>query len=94
MRILAPGFVTVLLFPLVFASSYYFFPVVVLNDPALYPLKVGLASWNDQASAGGGAQDGFALVITGALVGVVPIVVGFLCLQRFWQDGLTFGSLK
>jgi multiple sugar transport system permease protein len=33
-------------------------------------------------------------VITGALVAVVPIIFAFLFLQRYWQDGLTFGSLK
>ncbi len=94
LRILAPGFVTVLLFSFVFTWNNYFLPLVVLNDPALYPLTVGLASWNAQASAGGGAQAVFPLVITGALVGIVPIIVVFLFLQRFWQGGLTFGSLK
>jgi multiple sugar transport system permease protein len=33
-------------------------------------------------------------VITGALVSVIPIMIVFLFLQRFWQGGLTFGSLK
>jgi multiple sugar transport system permease protein len=33
-------------------------------------------------------------VITGALVSVKPIMFTFLFLQRFWQGGLTFGSLK
>lgn len=94
LRILAPGFVTVLLFSFVFTWNNYFLPLVLLNDPALYPLTVGLASWNAQASAGGGAQAVFPLVITGALVGIVPIIVVFLFLQRFWQGGLTFGSLK
>jgi multiple sugar transport system permease protein len=28
------------------------------------------------------------------LVMVVPIIVAFLFLQRYWQGGLTFGSLK
>jgi multiple sugar transport system permease protein len=94
LRILAPGFVTVLLFSFVFTWNNYFLPLVVLNDPALYPLTVGLASWNALASGGGGAQVVFPLVITGALVGVGPIIVVFLFLQRFWQGGLTFGSLK
>lgn len=94
LRILAPGFVTVLLFSFVFTWNNYFLPLVLLNDPALYPLTVGLATWNAQASAGGGAQAVFPLVLTGALVGIVPIIVVFLFLQRFWQGGLTFGSLK
>ncbi len=94
LRILAPGFVTVLLFSFVFTWNNYFLPLVVLNDPAIYTLTIGLAQWNSQASAGGGAQALFPLVITGSLVGIVPIIVAFLFLQRYWQGGLTFGSLK
>ena len=94
LRILAPGFVTVLLFSFVFTWNNYFLPLIVLQEPALYTITVGLDAWNSQASAGGGAQALFPLVITGSLVGVVPIIFAFLFLQRFWQGGLTFGSLK
>jgi multiple sugar transport system permease protein len=94
LRVLAPGFVTVLLLSFVTTWNNYFLPLVVLNDPNLYPLTVGLASWNDLASGGGGAQNLYPLVITGSLVSVVPIIVAFLFLQRYWQGGLTFGSLK
>jgi multiple sugar transport system permease protein len=66
----------------------------VLSTPELYPLSVGLVSWNELAAAGGGAQPLYPLVITGALVSVIPIMITFLFLQRFWQGGLTFGSLK
>jgi multiple sugar transport system permease protein len=55
---------------------------------------VGLVSWNDVASGGGGAQNLYPLVITGSLVSILPIIVAFLFLQRYWQGGLTFGSLK
>jgi multiple sugar transport system permease protein len=94
LRVLMPGFVTVLLLSFVTTWNNYFLPLVVLNDPNLYPLTVGLASWNDLASGGGGAQNLYPLVITGSLVSVVPIIVAFLFLQRYWQGGLTFGSLK
>lgn len=50
-----------------------------------------MALWNDLASGEGGAQNPYPLVIAGALV---SIVVSFLFLQRYWQGGLTFGSLK
>jgi multiple sugar transport system permease protein len=93
-RILVPGFVTILLFQFVATWNNYFLPLVVLSDPAHYPVTVGLASWNAQATAGGGASVLFSLVITGALVATVPIVVAFLFLQRYWQGGLTFGSLR
>ncbi len=95
LRILAPGFVTVLLFSFVFTWNNYFLPLIVLNDPRLYTITVGLAAWNSQASAaGGGSQALFPLVITGGLVGIIPIIAAFLFLQRYWQGGLTFGSLK
>lgn len=93
LRVMAPGFVTVLLLSFVTTWNNYFLPLVVLNDPKLYPLTVGLASWNDLASGGGGAQNLYPLVITGALVSITPIILAFLLLQRFWQGGLTFGSL-
>jgi multiple sugar transport system permease protein len=93
-RILVPGFVTILLFQFVATWNNYFLPLVVLSDPVHYPVTVGLASWNAQATAGGGASVLFSLVVTGALVATVPIVVAFLFLQRYWQGGLTFGSLR
>ena len=94
LRVLMPGFVTVLLLSFVATWNNYFLPLVVLSTPELYPLSVGLVSWNELATAGGGAQPLYPLVITGALVSVIPIMIVFLFLQRFWQGGLTFGSLK
>jgi multiple sugar transport system permease protein len=94
LRVLMPGFITVLLLSFVATWNNYFLPLVVLSTPELYPLTVGLASWNSLASAGGGAQPLYPLVITGALVSVIPIIFSFLFLQRYWQGGLTFGSLK
>jgi multiple sugar transport system permease protein len=94
LRILAPGFVTVLLFAFVGTWNNYFLPLLVLSKPDLYPLTVGLASWNAQASANGGAQVLYTLVVTGALVSIAPLIAAFLFLQRYWQSGLTFGSVK
>jgi multiple sugar transport system permease protein len=93
-RILAPGFVTVLLLSFVATWNNYFLPLVVLSDQKLFPLTVGLAQWNSLASAGGGSQVLYSIVITGALVAIVPVAAAFLFLQRYWQGGLTFGSLK
>ncbi len=94
LRLLAPGFVTVLLFSFVATWNNYFLPLLVLSDPTYYPLTLGLASWNAQASANGGAQLLYTLVVTGALVSIVPLIIAFLFLQRFWQGGLSFGSVK
>jgi multiple sugar transport system permease protein len=93
-RILAPGFVTVLLLSFVATWNNYFLPLVVLSDQKLFPLTVGLAQWNSLASAGGGSQVVYSIVITGALVAIIPVAAAFLLLQRYWQGGLTVGGVK
>ena len=65
MRILAPGFVTVLLFSFVGTWNNYFLPLLVLSKPDFYPLTVGLASWNAQATGNGGEQVLYTMVIAG-----------------------------
>ena len=95
MRLLAPGFVTVLLFQLVHVWNNYFLPLIVLNDPAWYPLTVGLKQWNEQAYGGGGGSVAVLnLVITGSLLAIIPLIAVFLVLQRYWQSGLAMGGVK
>jgi multiple sugar transport system permease protein len=93
LKLLAPGIVTVLLFAIVATWNNYFLPLIMLSDPTWYPLTVGLSQWSAQAT-GVGAQPIFNLVITGSLLTIVPIVVAFLFLQRYWQSGLAAGSVK
>jgi multiple sugar transport system permease protein len=93
LRLLAPGIVTVALFAIVATWNNYFLPLIMLNDPNLYPLTLGLYQWLADAS-GIGAQPVFNLVITGSFLTIVPIVVAFLFLQRYWQSGLSAGGVK
>ena len=93
LRLLAPGIVTVALFTVVATWNNYFLPLIMLSDPDWYPLTVGLNQWSSQA-IGAGSQPIYNLVITGSLLTIIPIVIAFLLLQRFWQSGLTAGSVK
>ena len=93
LRLLAPGIVTVLLFAVVATWNNYFLPLIMLSEPTWYPLTVGLSQWSAQA-VGVGAQPIYNLVITGSLLTILPIVIAFLGLQRFWQSGLSAGSVK
>jgi multiple sugar transport system permease protein len=96
LRSLAPGIVTVLLFTLVATWNNYFLPLIMLNNPKLYPITVGLSSWSAQAAGGGSGSnsDILALVVTGSLLSIIPLVAAFLLLQRYWQSGLTAGAVK
>lgn len=93
LRQLAPALITVLMFTVVATWNNYFLPLIMLSDPQWYPLPVGLAQWSAQSSAIGG-QAVPNLVITGSLLTVIPISAAFLYLQRYWQSGLTAGSVK
>ncbi|MEV5528679.1 carbohydrate ABC transporter permease [Streptomyces prunicolor] len=96
LRLLAPGLVTVILFTLVATWNNYFLPLIMLNDPNLYPITVGLSSWAAQAQNGGAgaSSDMLALVVTGSLISIIPLVLAFLLLQRYWQSGLATGGVK
>jgi len=94
LRILTPGIVTVLLFALVATWNNYFLPLIMLSDPNLFPLTLGLAQLQAASEAGGGASAQFSTVITGSLVSVLPLVAAFLYLQRYWTSGLTTGGVK
>lgn len=93
LRLLAPGFITVLLFTMVATWNNYFLPLIMLSESTWYPLTVGLNQWNAQASTAGGEAI-YNLVITGSLLTIVPIVIAFLFMQRYWQSGLSAGSVK
>ncbi|WP_428377459.1 carbohydrate ABC transporter permease [Lichenicoccus sp.] len=92
--LMTPAAVTVLLLSFVATWNNYFLPLVVLSTPSLFPATVGLASWYQAASAGGGSQAIFPLVMTGSLLAVVPVLLAFVGLQRFWQGGLAAGGVK
>lgn len=94
LRLLGPGVVTVFLFALVATWNNYFLPLIMLSTQELYPLTVGLAQQQSASAAGGGAQALFSTVITGSLVSVIPLVIAFLFLQRYWQTGLATGGVK
>lgn len=91
--LLVPGTVTVLLFTMVATWNNYFLPLVMLKDPNWYPLTVGLSNWNAQASTAGGTVI-FDLVLTGSLLTIVPLILLFLILQRYWQSGIAAGGVK
>jgi len=91
-RLLAPGYVTVLLFAFVGAWNNYFLPLLLLSKSELFLLTVGLAYWNSLASQPGVAQVLYILVVTGSVVAIVPVMIVFLVLQRYWQQGLNLGS--
>jgi multiple sugar transport system permease protein len=68
--------------------SGFLWPLLVAGDDTMKTLPVGLASLGGQFSTDYGAQ------MAGALLSVLPVLVVFLALQRYFIRGLTAGALK
>src|SRR5258706_6589310 len=95
LRLLTPALVTILLFGFVGIWTNFFLPLIMFSDASLFPITVGLQSWNVTASnAGANTQTIYNLIVTGALISAIPLLIGCIILQRFWRGGLGAGSVK
>ena len=88
LRLLAPAMVTIFLFIFVATWNNFLLPLMMISSDTLKPVTVGLygmmSYFNPQ----------YGSVLQGALFGVIPLVILFLGLQRFWQAGLAAGAVK
>ena len=91
--LLGPGMVTIFLFQFVAIWNSFFLPLIVLSDPTLFPVNLGLATWNFDPSSHVTLNNGPHLIVTGSLIAVLPLIAMFLFLQRYWRAGLAFGSV-
>ncbi|GJF25388.1 sugar ABC transporter permease [Streptomyces sp. HO565] len=87
------GFVTIGLFQFTAIWNNFFLPLVMLSDESLYPVNLGLYTWNSSALSQGHPDD-YLLAITGSLVAIIPLITLFLAAQRFWRSGMTAGAVK
>lgn len=92
--LLRPAIVTVLLLTTVATWNNFFLPLAVLRDPNLLPVTVGIYNWQALSNAGAGGEQVWNLIVTGSFLSVVPLVAAFLSLQRYWQGGLSLGSVR
>jgi multiple sugar transport system permease protein len=88
---MVPGLITVFLFQFVAIWNNFLLPYVMLGDDRKFPVTVGLFTLLQQ---GASAPALYTLVITGALLSVLPLIALFLSLQRFWRLDLLSGAVK
>ena len=92
LHLMIPALVTIFLFQFVAIWNNYFLPLIMLSDERLFPVTVGLSTWN--VTTAGTAKFLYGLIITGALISSIPLLAGCVALQRFWRGGLGAGSVK
>jgi multiple sugar transport system permease protein len=93
MPLMQSGLVTVALLAFVGAWNNFFLPLIVLSEQKLYPLTLGLNVWNS-VSSGAGGKPVYNLIAIGSLVSVLPLLIAFVALGKYWRGGLTAGATK
>jgi multiple sugar transport system permease protein len=88
---MVPGLVTVFLFQFVAVWNNFLLPYIMLSDDEKFPITLGLFTLLEQGS---NAPALYTLVITGALLAVIPLIALFLVVQRFWSLDLLSGAVK
>ena len=88
-RLMSPALVTIFLFQFVVIWNNFLLPLIMLRSNDLWPITFGLFSWQSQVSRDPQLQ---ILTITGSLISVIPLIITFLVLQRYWRAGLAAGS--
>ncbi|WP_243042046.1 carbohydrate ABC transporter permease [Dyella sedimenti] len=86
--LLKPVMVTLAIFTFLTAWNDFMWPLIALTGQDHYTLPLGLASLAREH-----AQDS-ELMMAGSVVTVVPVLLLFLAMQRYYIEGLLLGSVK
>jgi len=90
MPIMSPALATVFLYQFVAIWNNYLLPLLMLNNDTLQPLSVGLANWRARLTEG----IPYNVTITGSFLAVIPLIVAFSILQKYWRSELAAGGVK
>jgi multiple sugar transport system permease protein len=90
-RLMLPALITIFLFQFVGIWNNFFLPLIMLRSEELFPVTYGLYAWNSTINQ---FPELRSFVLIGALLSIVPLIITFLLLQRYWRTGLGTGALK
>ncbi len=66
----------------------FLWPLIVLNDSSMYVINLALPTLR------GPYGDQYGLVLGGAVIAVIPIIIIFFAMQRYFIEGIMAGALK
>ena len=88
---MVPGLVTIFLFQFVAIWNNFLLPFIMLSDENKFPLTVGLYTLLNRGSYIPALD---SLAVTGALLSIIPLIILFLILQRYWRANIASGAVK
>lgn len=83
-----PAIATLSVFTFVSSWSNFLWPLIVLRDSNKFTLPVGLSYLTGIFSAN------YKFVAAGAVISIVPVLVVFLLMQKYFIEGILSGSVK
>nr|MBX2860939.1 carbohydrate ABC transporter permease [Vampirovibrio sp.] len=83
-----PALATLAVFTFMTSWGEFLWPSILLSDPQNYTLPVGLVHLQGAFSAN------WRLIAAGTMMSMIPILVFFLLLQRYFVSGSLAGSVK
>ncbi|HEX9118366.1 MAG TPA: carbohydrate ABC transporter permease [Anaerolineae bacterium] len=83
-----PALATVAIFSFLGAWDEYVWALTVINEAAKRTLPIAIANFQGQHASDWG------LVFAASLIAVIPVLVVYLCMQRYFVQGLTAGAVK
>ena len=83
-----PGIGALAIFTFVNAWNEYPMQLVMLQQEQAKTIALGIASLQSEMS------NDFGLIMAGAALAAVPIIVVFLCFQKYFTQGITMGAVK
>ena len=80
--------VVLAIFQFMTAWGDFIWPLVVTNSQKMFVLELGLTKFRGQFA------DDYGLMMTGASLGIVPVVLVFLFFRRYIIEGMTLSGIK
>ncbi|NCE64569.1 carbohydrate ABC transporter permease [Pseudoflavonifractor sp. 524-17] len=86
--IIKPGFGALAIFTFINAWNEYPLQLVMLQQDSVKTISLGIASLQSEMS------NDYGLIMAGAALAAVPIIIVFLCFQKYFTQGITMGAVK
>lgn len=86
--IIKPGVGALAIFTFVNTWNDYFMQLIMLKSSASITIALGVARLQSEFATN------YGLMMAGATLGAVPIILVFICFQKYFTQGITMGAVK
>ena len=92
LRMMTTGAATVFLLAFVGTWNAFYLPLTMLRGEQKWTLTLGLFDLTGKKLESG--VDFTTLVLTGALLSIIPLAVMMIAMRRYWRSGVALGAIK